>query len=65
MELNAGGAATNVISWDDWWNIKEQTNQRLFQAIGDQDINLVLALLDENPASEGMMADVNARDERN
>ena len=26
VELNAAGAATNVIAWDDWWQLKEETN---------------------------------------
>ena len=35
LELNAAGASANVIAWEDWWNMKEETNMQLFQAIGD------------------------------
>ena len=35
LELNAAGASGNVIAWEDWWQLKEETNQQLFQAIGD------------------------------
>lgn len=26
IELNAGGANNEVIAWDDWWTMKEETN---------------------------------------
>ena len=26
LELNAAGASANVIAWEDWWNMKEETN---------------------------------------
>ena len=35
VEMNAEGASANVIAWDNWWQMKEETNQKLFQAIGD------------------------------
>ena len=27
LELNAAVAAANVIAWEDWWQLKEETNQ--------------------------------------
>ena len=26
LEFNAAGAAANVIAWDDWWEMKEESN---------------------------------------
>ena len=30
VEMNAEGASANVIAWDNWWQMKEETNQKLF-----------------------------------
>jgi len=65
LELNAAGATANVIAWDDWWQLKEQTNQELFAAIGDRNLSRIRSLLEENTAAQSMLADVNGRDERN
>lgn len=65
IELNAGGASNEVIAWENWWTMKEETNMRLFEAIGNRDENKVLLLLDENLSNAPMMADVNAKDETN
>lgn len=27
LELNAEGASANVIAWNDWWVLKEESNQ--------------------------------------
>lgn len=35
LEVNAAGASANVIAWEDWWQMKEEANNLLFQAIGD------------------------------
>ena len=26
VELNVDGASKNVIAWDNWWQLKEETN---------------------------------------
>lgn len=62
LELNAAGASNNVIAWEDWWRLKEEANDQLFQAIGDQSSDRVIELLDENPSAQAMLADVNAKD---
>ena len=54
LEFNAAGASANVIAWEDWWNLKEEANNQLFQAIGDQAPDRVVSLLDENSANQGM-----------
>ena len=64
IEMNAEGASANLIAWEDWWQMKDRTNQELFHAIGQQDEDLIRNLLDEN-AVNGIQADVNAKDERN
>jgi len=41
-----------VIAWEDWWQLKEEANDQLFQAIGDQNSERVVELLDENPQAQ-------------
>ena len=33
IEMQADGAADAVISWNDWWKLKEDTNKQLLEAI--------------------------------
>ena len=63
LEVNAAGASANVIAWEDWWRLKEEANNLLFQAIGDHNTDEVVKLLDENAQKQaGMQADVNTKD---
>ena len=36
IEMNADGATAEVIAWENWWTMKEETNMRLFEAIGNR-----------------------------
>ena len=33
IEMQAEGASDAVISWNDWWKLKEDTNKQLLEAI--------------------------------
>jgi len=52
------------LSWMDWWEHKHLANSRFIQAIAANDIAGVKALLDEKKQPNGIIADVNNRNEQ-
>lgn len=61
LEMQAEGAAQQVISWNDWWQLKSETNKQLLDAIRQKDAHTVSDLLDETKQAHGLTADVNMR----
>lgn len=64
MELvNAGGGVDKdkIVTWDMWWNRKQEANQEMFDAIMKKDAKLVSNVLNEETAKYGLVADANVK----
>jgi ankyrin repeat protein len=53
-----------VITWNQWWDLKKETNEELVEAIKKNEEELVRDLLDESKQVHGMIANVNMKMER-
>lgn len=61
MNAEGGVGKEDLITWDQWWNRKQITNEELINAINNRDIKAVANVLNEETAKHGLVADVNVK----
>lgn len=61
MNAEGGFGKDEIITWDQWWNRKQITNEELINAISNRDIKTVVNVLNEETSKHGLVADVNVK----